>query len=228
MSKTNVRIEASWKTALETEFEQPYFQALIQFLKGEKAKGKRMYPPGSLIFNAFDTTPIEKIKAVILGQDPYIKPNQAMGLSFSVPRGVAIPPSLKNIYKELHDDLGLPVANHGDLTAWANQGVFLLNAALTVEAGKSGSHLKKGWGEFTDAVIRKISEQRTGIVFMLWGNFARQKRVLIDASKHLILESAHPSPLAGGAFFGNKHFSKANAYLEANDQEPIDWSLEHV
>ncbi len=225
MAETNVKIEESWKKALQSEFDQPYFSALIQYLKAEKAKGKVIYPPGSLIFNAFDTSPLSSLKVVILGQDPYIKPNQAMGLSFSVPKGVRTPPSLINIYKELNTDLGLPIANHGDLTAWANQGVFLLNAALTVEAGKSGSHLKKGWGQFTDAVIRLISEERENIVFMLWGNFAKAKAELIDPEKHLILTAAHPSPLARGAYFGSKHFSQANDYLEKHGLGAIDWSL---
>lgn len=225
MGHTKVKIEESWRTALQTEFDQPYFTTLIQFLKSEKAKGKTIYPPGALIFNAFDTTPLSNLKVVILGQDPYIKPNQAMGLSFSVPKEVRTPPSLKNIYKELNTDLGLPIVNHGDLTAWANQGVFLLNAALTVEAGKSGSHLEKGWGQFTDAVIRLISEERKHIVFMLWGNFAKAKEKLINANKHLVLKASHPSPLARGAYFGSKHFSQANAYLESKELGVIDWAL---
>lgn len=225
MASTNVKIEESWKKALQSEFDQPYFSALIQYLKAEKTSGKVIYPPGSLIFNAFDTSPLSSLKVVILGQDPYIKPNQAMGLSFSVPKGIRTPPSLKNIYKELNTDLGLPIVDHGDLTTWANQGVFLLNAALTVEAGKSGSHLKKGWGQFTDAVIRLISEERENIVFMLWGNFAKAKGDLIDPEKHLVLKAAHPSPLAGGAYFGSKHFSQANAYLEKHGLGAIDWSL---
>jgi len=225
MGHTTVKIEESWREALQKEFDQPYFSALIQFLKSEKAKGKTIYPPGSLIFNAFDTTPLSQLKVVVLGQDPYIKPNQAMGLSFSVPKGIRTPPSLKNIYKELNTDLGLPIVNHGDLTAWANQGVFLLNAALTVEAGDSGAHLDKGWGQFTDAVIRLISEEREHIVFMLWGNFAKAKGKLIDANKHLVLNAAHPSPLARGAYFGSKHFSQANAYLESKGLGKIDWSL---
>lgn len=225
MGHTKVKIEKSWRVALQSEFDQPYFSALIQYLKGEKTKGKKIYPPGSLIFNAFDTTPLEDLKVVILGQDPYIKPNQAMGLSFSVPKGIRTPPSLKNIYKELNTDLGIPIVDHGDLTAWAKQGVFLLNAALTVEAGKSGSHLKKGWGQFTDAVIRLISEKRENIVFMLWGNFAKAKGELINGNKHLVLKAAHPSPLAGGAYFGSKHFSQANAYLEGKGIGVIDWSL---
>ena len=225
MAQTTVKIEESWRAALQSEFDQSYFAALIQFLKGEKTKRKIIYPPGSLIFNAFDTTPLSDLKVVILGQDPYIRPNQAMGLSFSVPKGIRVPPSLKNIYKELHADLGIPIANHGDLTAWANQGVFLLNAALTVEAGKSGSHLKKGWGQFTDAVIRLISTEREHMVFMLWGNFAKAKEVLIDAEKHLILKAAHPSPMAGGAYFGSRHFSQANAYLEQYGKGAIDWTI---
>ena len=225
MESTKVKIEESWRVALQSEFNQPYFKTLIQFLKSEKAKGKKIYPPGSLIFNAFDTTPLSDLKVVILGQDPYIKPSQAMGLSFSVPKGIRTPPSLKNIYKELNTDLGIPIVDHGDLTAWANQGVFLLNAALTVEARKSGSHLEKGWGQFTDAVIRLISEKREHIVFMLWGNFAKAKGQLIDDSKHLVLKASHPSPLARGAYFGSKHFSQANTYLESKGLGEIDWRL---
>lgn len=222
---SNVRIEESWKQALEAEFEQPYFQGLISFVKAEKSAGKTIYPPGSLIFNAFDTTPFDQVKVVILGQDPYINQGEAMGLSFSVPRGIRIPPSLRNIYKELASDLNIPPAPHGDLTHWAQQGVFLLNAVLTVEHKKSRSHQKKGWETFTDAVIRAISNQREGVVFMLWGNFARNKKVLIDSAKHLILEAAHPSPLAGGAYFGSRHFSQANAYLESKGKRSIDWQL---
>ena len=211
---SNVKIEESWKEALKNEFGQPYFQSLATFLRKEKANGKTIYPPGSLIFNAFNTTPFEKVKVVILGQDPYHNPGEAMGLSFSVPKGVRIPPSLKNIYKELHDDLGISIPNHGDLTHWAEQGVFLLNAMLTVERNKPRSHQKIGWQTFTDAVIRRLSEERQGLVFMLWGGFARQKKQLIDTGKHLVLEAAHPSPLAGGAYFGSRHFSKANEYLK--------------
>lgn len=222
---SNVRIEESWKQALEAEFEQPYFQGLISFVKAEKSAGKTIYPPGSLIFNAFDTTPFDQVKVVILGQDPYINQGEAMGLSFSVPRGIRIPPSLRNIYKELASDLNITPAPHGDLTHWAQQGVFLLNAVLTVEHKKSRSHQKKGWETFTDAVIRAISNQREGVVFMLWGNFARNKKVLIDSAKHLILEAAHPSPLAGGAYFGSRHFSQANAYLESKGKRSIDWQL---
>ncbi|MCB9304826.1 MAG: uracil-DNA glycosylase [Lewinellaceae bacterium] len=222
---SNVQIEESWKEALKKEFEQPYFQALVTFLRNEKKNGKTIYPPGPLIFNAFNTTPFDEVKVVILGQDPYHNPGEAMGLSFSVPKGVRIPPSLLNIYKELKEDLGVPIPNHGDLTQWAEQGVFLLNAMLTVERNKPRSHQKAGWQAFTDAVIRHLSDQREGLVFMLWGGFARQKNQLIDGSRHLVLEAAHPSPLAGGAFFGSRHFSKANAYLEKQGKEPVDWKL---
>lgn len=222
---SNVRIEESWKNALTEEFDQPYFETLVNFIKKEKAAGKTIFPPGSLIFNAFNTTPFQEVKVVILGQDPYHNPGEAMGLSFSVPKGVRTPPSLKNIYKELESDLGIPIASHGDLTSWAKQGVFLLNAMLTVEKKKAGSHSKAGWQNFTDAVIRKLSEERENLVFMLWGNFAKRKEVIIDADKHLILKAAHPSPLAGGAYFGSKHFSQANAYLEKHGKGAIDWSL---
>lgn len=222
---SNVKIEESWKAALSDQFEQPYFQGIATFLRKAKAEGKTIYPPGPLIFNAFNTTPFEQVKVVILGQDPYHRPGEAMGLSFSVPRGVRIPPSLKNIYKELHEDLGVPVPNHGDLTKWAEQGVFLLNAMLTVERSQAGSHKKIGWQNFTDAVIRKLSDEREHLVFMLWGNFAKRKKELIDENKHLVLEAAHPSPLAGGAYFGSRHFSQANAYLEEHGKEVIDWSL---
>ena len=222
---SNVKIEESWKNVLKTEFEQPYFQSLATFLRKEKENNKTVYPPGSLIFNAFNTTPFDKVKVVILGQDPYHNPGEAMGLSFSVPRGVRTPPSLQNIYKELKEDLGVPIPNHGDLTHWAEQGVFLLNAMLTVERNKPRSHQKIGWQTFTDTVIRRLSDQREGLVFMLWGGFARQKKQLIDSSKHLVLEAAHPSPLAGGAFFGSRHFSRANEYLKQQGKEPVDWSL---
>ena len=222
---SNVKIEESWKQALSEEFTQPYFQSLATFLKTEKAAGKKIYPPGSLIFNAFNTTPFEDVKVVILGQDPYHNPGEAMGLSFSVPKGVRIPPSLRNIYKELNEDLSVSIPNHGDLTRWAEQGVFLLNAMLTVEHRTPRSHQKIGWQDFTDAVIHKLSTEQEGLVFMLWGGFARKKKELIDKSKHLVLEAAHPSPLAGGAYFGSKHFSKANDYLQKQGKEQIDWSL---
>lgn len=223
---SQVKIEESWKKVLSQEFEQPYFQSIATFLKKEKKAGKKIYPPGSLIFNAFNTTPFHEVKVVILGQDPYHNPGEAMGLSFSVPKGVRVPPSLRNIYKELQSDLGITPPSHGDLTAWAKQGVFLLNAMLTVAHKSAGSHRKIGWQDFTNAVIRKLSEERKGLVFMLWGGFARRKKDLIDKDKHLVLEAAHPSPLAGGAFFGSAHFSKANAYLEAQGKEPVNWQLE--
>ncbi len=220
-----IKIEASWKKVLSNEFEQPYFEKLRDFLKSEIAKGKAIFPPGPMIFNAFNTTPFDSVKVVILGQDPYPTPGQAMGLSFSVPRGNNTPASLQNIYKELQTDLGIPIANHGDLTAWAQQGVFLLNAMLTVEKGQPLSHEKAGWQTFTDAVIRTLSDQREGLVFLLWGKFAQQKKVLIDEIKHHILEAAHPSPLARGAFFGCRHFSKTNELLTGMGQTPIDWNL---
>jgi uracil-DNA glycosylase len=223
---SQVNIEESWKEELEEEFEQAYFKEISVFLKKEYAAGKTIYPPGSLIFNAFNSTPFPKVKVVILGQDPYIKPGEAMGLSFSVPKGINIPPSLQNIFKELKNDLGCFLPNHGDLTAWAKQGVFLLNASLTVERGKSNSHAACGWQRFTNAVIHHLSEKREGLVFMLWGNFAREKSKLIDPFKHLILEAAHPSPLAAGAFNGCRHFSKANEFLRSQGQPPINWQIE--
>ncbi len=222
---SDVKIESSWKTALATEFEQPYFAAISAHLKQEIAAGKTIFPPGALIFNAFNLTPFDSVKAVILGQDPYHNPGEAMGLCFSVPRGVRVPPSLVNVYKELKADLDIPIAKHGDLTSWATQGVFLLNAMLTVEKNQAASHKDIGWQHFTDAVIRTLSAEREGLVFLLWGNFAKKKAALIDGQKHLILESAHPSPLAGNAFSGCKHFSKTNAYLLEHQQTPINWQL---
>lgn len=221
----DVKIESSWKAALAEEFEKPYFESLVRFLHNEKSAGKTIYPPGSQIFRAFDLTPVEKVKVVILGQDPYHNPGEAMGLSFSVPKGIVTPPSLKNIFKEIETDLGIRMSGSPDLTPWAEQGVLMLNAILTVEAHKAASHGKIGWAEFTDAVIKYISDNTEGVVFMLWGNFARSKRELIDASKHHVLEAAHPSPLARGAFFGCRHFSKANEMLAAEGKTPIDWQL---
>lgn len=221
----DVKIESSWKAALAEEFEKPYFESLVRFLHNEKSAGKTIYPPGSQIFRAFDLTPVEKVKVVILGQDPYHNPGEAMGLSFSVPKGIATPPSLKNIFKEIETDLGIRMSGSPDLTPWAEQGVLMLNAILTVEAHKAASHGKIGWAEFTDAVIKYISDNTEGVVFMLWGNFARSKRELIDASRHHVLEAAHPSPLARGAFFGCRHFSKANEMLAAEGKTPIDWQL---
>ncbi|MBR2163229.1 MAG: uracil-DNA glycosylase [Bacteroidales bacterium] len=220
-----VRIEQSWKNALAGEFGKPYFESLVRFLHKEKAEGKVIYPPGSQIFRAFELTPVDNLKVVILGQDPYHGPGQAHGLSFSVSAGVPAPPSLKNIFKEIETDLGVRMSGYPDLEKWARQGVLLLNAVLTVRAGSPTSHGKIGWEEFTDAVIRYISDNCEGVVFMLWGNFARSKSALIDKSRHHVLEAAHPSPLARGAFFGCRHFSQANAFLSAQGKAPIDWVL---
>ena len=221
----DVKIEPSWKQALQGEFDKPYFASLVGRLHQEKAAGNVIYPPGSQIFRAFDLTPVQQVKVVILGQDPYHGPGQAMGLSFSVPRNVPAPPSLKNIFKEIEDDLGIRMSGSPDLEPWARQGVLLLNSVLTVRGGQPASHAGIGWTEFTDAVIRYLSDHCEGIVFMLWGNFARSKADLIDTSRHHVLLAAHPSPLARGAFFGCRHFSKANALLAAQGKEPIDWQL---
>ena len=222
----NVKMEESWKEVLADEFSKPYFRQITEHVKTERSQGKTIYPPGSLIFNAFAHTPVSKVKAVILGQDPYHGPKQAMGLSFSVPRGIPPPPSLVNIFKELNDDLGMPIPKHGDLTAWADQGVLLLNAALTVRAGEPMSHAKIGWHLFTDAVIRKVSQCSQHVVFLLWGKFAQEKKELIDARKHLVLKAAHPSPLsAHNGFFGCRHFSKTNASLAGHLIDPVDWAL---
>ena len=220
-----VRIEKSWKDALAGEFGKPYFESLVRFLHKEKSEGKTIYPPGSQIFRAFDLTPVEDLKVVILGQDPYHGPGQAHGLSFSVSAGVPAPPSLKNIFKEIESDLGVRMSGYPDLEKWARQGVLLLNAVLTVRAGAAASHSKIGWEEFTDAVIRYISDNCEGVVFLLWGNFARSKSALIDHSRHHVLEAAHPSPLARGAFFGCRHFSQTNEILSAQGKAPIDWVL---
>ena len=220
-----VRIEQSWKNALAGEFGKPYFESLVRFLRSEKAAGQTIYPPGSQIFRAFDLTPVEKLKVVILGQDPYHGPGQAHGLSFSVSAGVPAPPSLKNIFKEIESDLGVKMSGYPDLEKWARQGVLLLNAVLTVRAGMPASHSKIGWEEFTDAVIRYISDNCEGVVFLLWGNFARSKSALIDRTRHHVLEAAHPSPLARGAFFGCRHFSQTNALLASRGLQPIDWQL---
>ncbi len=223
----NVEIEASWKKQLHSEFSKDYFENIVAFLKTEKAQNKIIYPPGSLIFNAFDKTPFNILKVVLLGQDPYHGKGQAMGLSFSVPKGIRQPPSLINIFKELHDDVGMPMPSTGDLTPWAEQGVLLLNAALTVRAGDANSHAKNGWHQFTDAVIKKVSDDKEGIVFLLWGSFAHQKQELIDQTKHHVLKAAHPSPFsADKGFFGCKHFSKTNDYLIKQKQEPIDWKID--
>lgn len=221
----NVRIEESWKQALQSEFEKPYFAGLVASLHEEKARGEVIYPPGSQIFRAFELTPVPQVKVVILGQDPYHNPGQAMGLSFSVPNGVPAPPSLVNIFKEISSDLGVRMSGSPNLEPWARQGVLLLNSILTVRAGQAASHRSLGWETFTDAVIKYLSDNCDGIVFMLWGNFARTKAALINPSKHLILEAAHPSPLARGAFFGCRHFSKANNFLTFKGKTPIEWQL---
>jgi len=219
----NVKIEQSWKDCLADEFKKPYFQQLTDFVRGEYEKGP-VYPPGAFIFNAFNHCPLDKVKVVLLGQDPYHEPGQAHGLCFSVREGVPFPPSLINIFKEVQSDLGTPVSKNGDLTRWADQGVFLLNATLTVRAHAAGSHQNKGWEIFTDAVISRLTAQRKHLVYILWGAYAQRKGAMIDTSNNLVLQSPHPSPLsASRGFFGNKHFSKANAYLTATGQTPIDW-----
>ncbi len=221
-----VQIEESWKEVLKNEFTKPYFLQVTTHLKMERATGAVIYPPGPLIFNAFEHTPFNKLKVLILGQDPYHNPGQAHGLSFSVPDGVNPPPSLGNIYKELHKDIGMTIPKTGNLTKWADQGVLLLNAVLTVRANEPASHAKIGWMDFTDAVIRKVSDEKEGIIFLLWGKFAQEKQVLIDETKHHVLKAAHPSPFsADKGFFGCKHFSKTNEFLEKQGLEPIDWTL---
>ena len=222
----DVRIESGWKEALREEFLSEYFAKIKENLLAAKAR-EIVYPPGNLIFNAFNLTPFERVRAVILGQDPYHGAHQAMGLSFSVPRGVRIPPSLVNIYKEIKSDLGISEPVSGDLSYWAKQGVLLLNASLSVGANRANSHSGFGWQIFTDAVIKILSARRQNLVFMLWGNFAKAKSALIDAQRHLILTAAHPSPLAGGAFFGCRHFSRCNEYLRAHGLGEIDWDLNH-
>lgn len=221
----NVQIHESWKTRLQEEFQKPYFAQIREFLVQQKKLGKIIYPPGPLIFNAFNQTPFDKVRVVILGQDPYHNPGEAMGLCFSVPRGIAIPASLKNIYKQIDSEMKIAPPAHGDLTRWTEQGVFLLNAILTVEKGQPGSHRNIGWQQFTDAVIRILSEQKNGLIFLLWGNFARNKKTLIDQMKHHVLEAVHPSPLAGNAFLGCGHFAKTNELLLKQGSTPIDWNL---
>ncbi|MFL0796877.1 MAG: uracil-DNA glycosylase [Cellvibrionaceae bacterium] len=221
---TTIQLEPSWLAELQDQFDLPYMQQLKQFLKQEKQAGKTIYPPGDQIFNAFDSTPFDKVKVVILGQDPYHGPGQAHGLCFSVQSGVKVPPSLVNIYKELHADIGMDIPNQGYLQSWADQGVLLLNATLTVEQANAGSHQKKGWEEFTDKAIHALNEKREGLVFMLWGSYAQKKGAFIDKSKHLVLQAPHPSPLsAHRGFLGCKHFSQANHYLHSKGLEPIDW-----
>jgi uracil-DNA glycosylase len=223
----NIQIEESWKEVLKDEFQKPYFQHIITFLKAEKASGKIIYPPGPLIFNAFEKTPYNIVKVVLLGQDPYHNKGQAHGLSFSVPDGIPKPASLLNIFKELQNDLGLAIPENGNLEKWAMQGVLLLNASLTVRAHEPASHSKIGWLEFTDAVIKKISDEKEGIVFLLWGKFAQEKQDLIDESKHFVLKAAHPSPFsADKGFFGCRHFSKTNKLLSDQGKLPIDWKID--
>jgi len=222
----DVRLEASWKEQLKEEFEKPYFKALSDFVRAEYM-GKTVYPPPKSVFNALDSVPFDEVRVVILGQDPYHGPGQAHGLCFSVPEGVPKPPSLQNVFKEIHQDLGLPIPASGNLEHWARQGVLLLNATLTVQAGQAGSHQGKGWEEFTDAVVRKLSEGREGIVFLLWGAYAQKKGAQIDRAKHLVLAAPHPSPLsAHNGFFGCRHFSKTDAYLAAKGGAPIAWVQE--
>lgn len=220
----DVKIEPSWKELLQGEFEKPYFAELIAFVKDEYAH-HRIYPPGKFIFNAFNHCPVDQTKVVILGQDPYHGPGQAHGLSFSVPEGIEQPPSLQNIFREIHDDLGTPIPASGNLERWSDQGVLLLNATLTVRAHQAGSHQNKGWETFTDAVIRLLADKKEHLVFMLWGAYAQRKGAFIDTNCHLVLKSAHPSPLSAnrGGWFGNHQFSRANAYLLEHGETPIQW-----
>ncbi|MGB3080272.1 MAG: uracil-DNA glycosylase [Saprospiraceae bacterium] len=225
LNPANVQIEPTWREHLSGEFSKPYFSQIKKFLTEERSKGKTTYPPGPLIFNAFNMTPFDQVRVVILGQDPYHGPGQAMGLCFSVPKAIPIPASLKNIYKELHRDVGFSIPQHGNLSNWTTQGVFLLNSILTVEKNNAASHSKIGWQIFTDAVIKILSNERAGLIFLLWGNYARSKKDLIDLSKHTVLEAAHPSPLARDAFNGCRHFSKTNTILKNRGEIPINWSL---
>jgi uracil-DNA glycosylase len=225
MSRIDPNIHESWKKLLIKEFNKPYFMGLKEFLVQEK-KSHTIFPPGTKIFSAFDHTPWDKVKVVILGQDPYHGNGQAHGLCFSVPLGIQPPPSLVNIFKELHNDLGIPMPTHGNLEAWADQGVLLLNATLTVRANQAGSHQNKGWEQFTDTVIRMLSEYKEGLIFILWGRFAQAKENLVDGQKHHLLKASHPSPFsAHSGFFGCKHFSRTNTILEGHGKEPINWAL---
>lgn len=221
-----VKLEESWKRVLSPEFELDYMRALSDFLREEKAAGQTIFPAGNEIFNALNSTPFDKVKVVILGQDPYHGPGQAHGLCFSVGAGVALPPSLKNIYKEIANDLGIAPARTGNLQCWAQQGVLLLNSVLTVQSGNAASHQRKGWERFTDRIIALLNERRENLVFLLWGNYAQRKGAIIDRERHLVLESVHPSPLsASRGFFGNHQFSQSNHYLETHHQTPIDWRV---
>ncbi len=221
-----VQLEGSWLARLAPEFGQPYMTALRQFLLAQKRAGKQLFPAGDEIFNAFAHTPLERVKVVILGQDPYHGPGQAHGLCFSVRPGVPVPPSLQNIFKEIRDELGHPIPGHGHLTAWADQGVLLLNSVLSVECGRAASHQGKGWETFTDRVIELVNRESEGVVFMLWGSYAQRKGAIIDRQRHCVLTAAHPSPLsAHRGFFGCGHFRAANEYLKSKGREPIDWRL---
>lgn len=222
----SIKMDTHWKEVLKSALLSPNFATIKEHYIAAKSRGAVIYPPANLTFNAFNSTPFECLKVVLLGQDPYHNAGEAMGLSFSVPQGVRIPPSLRNIYKELEADLGIPQSKSGDLTPWAREGVLLLNSILSVEANKPTSHQHFGWQEFTDSVIRILSAQCSGIVFLLWGNYAKSKKPLIDESKHFILEAAHPSPLARSGFIGCRHFSKTNALLESMGKAPINWSLD--
>ncbi len=223
----NIKIESSWKLALKEEFNRDYFRQIVHHIKIEREQGKIIFPKGSNIFKAFDVTPLPNVKVVIIGQDPYHGLGQANGLCFSVNKGIAIPPSLQNIFKELNRDIGLKAPSHGDLMSWARQGVFLLNASLTVRSGEPMSHAQIGWSIFTDQVIKTISDKREKIVFLLWGKFAKEKKNLIDSTKHYVLTAAHPSPLsAHQGFLGCGHFSACNTYLVKNGIDPIDWQLD--
>jgi len=226
MDKQNVKLEPTWLEVLGKEFDQPYMAQLKEFLVSQKSAGKTIYPTGSNWFSAFNSTPFDQVKVVILGQDPYHGPNQAHGLCFSVLPGVAIPPSLRNMYQELHSDLGISPPDHGCLTQWAEQGVLLLNATLTVEQGNAGAHQGQGWEQFTDRAVQVLNEQREGLIFLLWGSYAQKKGALIDTAKHRVLKAPHPSPLsAHRGFFGCKHFSMTNQYLIEQGLAPIDWQL---
>ncbi|MCL4153352.1 UNVERIFIED_CONTAM: hypothetical protein GTU68_059847 [Idotea baltica] len=222
----SVKIEEGWKSALYEEFSQPYFQQLKNFLLEERQAGQTLYPPGKLIFNAFNKTPFDDVKVVIIGQDPYHGPGQAHGLCFSVPEGIKSPPSLKNIYKEMHADVGITIPHHGNLIKWAEQGILMLNSMLTVRARQAGSHKGKGWETFTTAVIRELNDQKSGLVFLLWGRYAQEKGAIIDTKKHHVLKAAHPSPFAAhNGFFGCKHFSTTNQFLQEQGKPVIDWQV---
>ena len=225
MNSKQVKMEDSWKEVLSDEFEKKYFDEIKQGLLKSRAMGRKVYPPGPLIFNAFNSTPFQNTKVIIVGQDPYHGPGEAMGLCFSVPKGIRVPPSLKNIYKELNTDLGHSIPTHGDLSDWAQQGVFLLNAILTVEHKRPASHRSIGWEQFTDKVIQTLSKKKEGLIFLLWGRYAQSKSSLINQAKHYVLLAPHPSPLARGGFFDCRHFSKTNELLVKQDLEPVDWQI---